>query len=414
MHQQSRSKAVDGSRSPIVPPAPVLDKSAAWDLQKQVTALRKGGDPEGAIRLAREGLAQLPDFEPLQSALCWALYDRDIKSLGEEPALDKIRQGWQTCKELQELLSNDLYGDYSAWISAVLRIATVMLDHAGSNNTSMLRTARDMLQEMDAGKLSTQGYSGGPSPAERHAMGLTKSYHRLQEWEPLRCCCENSLRLLPSGTNGELWLRHRLGLACLELGDVRSAAPHLAFVLQRKPGEWWANYNDGRVKAATGDASGATRAFATALKGGTLHMKTQVMVDLADILRAQGNSEDADRHHLVAREIRSKQGWKSSAEIDAPLEPDQNTTPQDLPKLKQFWEELTPEERHRGRVRSVLPNGGSGFLDMDGGGSVYFTMKRDQPAPPEGSSVTCRMVDSFDKKKQQASRKAIDVQVVRS
>ena len=380
-----------------------------WDLAKEATTLRKKGDIAASIALASESLTRFPNFEPLQSSLCWSLYTRDIKSLGDTPTVNELRQGWRTCKEIHKLLCADLYGEFSAWIPSVLTVASAMLNHAGGNTTNMLRSAQDMLQEMDATKLSTEGFLAIPSPAERHALGITKAYHRLQEWEQLRKSCESALQLLPSGSDSELWLRHRLGIACLELDDALSAAPHLAHVVQRKPNEWWAHYNDGLAKAAIGNQSGAIWSFATALKGGSLQMKTSVMVDLADILRVQGNVEAANRHHLVARKIRLDQGWSSTSEIDAPLAPDEISTPQDLHKLKLLWDELTPEERHQAQIHTVFKNGGSGFLNLDGGESVYFTMKPGESALPKGTEVTCRVVDSFDKKKQQTSKKAIDL-----
>lgn len=388
-----------------------MNESEAWALSKQVTSQRKSGDAEGAVNVAREGLQLLPDFEPLQSALCWALYERDIKSLTEEPTLEELRKGYATCREIRTLLANDLYGDFSTWVHAVLRISKDMLAHQGGDRSRIVKCARDMLAEVDPDKLSKTGYQGGPSPFERHALSFTKALNISKEWSKARQACTAALPLIPKGGDTESWIRHRLGLALLELGEPSLAAEHISFILSKKPTEWWALRNDGRVKIATGDTQGAIRAFASALKGGALHMKTQAMIELAHLLRSQGNMADADLHHLVARQIRLDQGWPSTSEIDQPIKPDQQANSEDKQKLKELWDTLTPEVRECGKIHKVFENGGAGFIQLDNGTSLYFSMAMGTPAPPEGTVISCRIVDSFDKKKQQTSKKAIDVKL---
>lgn len=388
-----------------------MEESEAWPLAKKVTFLRKSGNIEEAVKIATDGLQLLPNFEPLKSALCWTLYERDIKSFSETPNLDQLRKGFSTCNEIKVLLAPDLQGDFSAWIPAVLRTAKCLLSHEGGDRPRMTKCAKDLLSEIDPNKLSSTGFQGGPSPLERHALSYTKALHATKEWAKIRRACEAALPNSPKGGDTELWLRHRLGLALLELGEPGLAAEHIAFVLSKKPTEWWAQRNDARVRIATGDTQGATHALASALKGGALHMKTQAMIELAHLLRARGDLADADLHHLVARQIRLDKGWPSTAEIDAPIEPDQKATPDDKRKLKELWDVLTPEVRERGKIRKVFENGGSGFILLTGGESLYFSMPMGKTAPPEGSAISFRIVDSFDKKKQQTSKKAIDVKL---
>ena len=395
--------------------APLQSQPDAWELNKEITALRKGGDVTAAIALAEEALEQLPDSEPIRSAFAWALYDRDIKSLPEDADLNATRRGWRTCEKLRELLSEDLYSQYSAWVPAVLRVSARMLSLDNADRTRRLTTVSKMLTEVDGDKLSTERFQDRPSPMERHALQLTKALYSLAEWEELKHVCQSALLRLSGCPDTELWLHNRLGLALLELNEPQTARTHLTKVLSRKNAEWWAHRNVGRAHAACGDSKEATKAFATALLGGQLQMKTAVMVGLAHELRSAGDVELADRHHRVARQIRLDNNWHSTPEIDAPLDVSTSeSAPDDLSRLEACWKELSAVPREEGVVQKVLDNGGAGFLSLDRGDRVYFAMPRDVAAPPEGMRVTCRVVPSFDKKQQRESTKAVDVQPLAS
>ena len=50
--------------------------SAAWDARALVDELRKSGQTARAIDLGDDALAVWPSFDPLQSALAWAIYRR--------------------------------------------------------------------------------------------------------------------------------------------------------------------------------------------------------------------------------------------------------------------------------------------------------------------------------------------------
>ena len=393
--------------------APLQTKPDEWELNKEITALRKRGDLEAAIVMAEKAIEQFPDSEPVRSAFAWALYDRDIKTLSDDADLEATRRGWRTCEKLRELLLKDLYGSYSAWVPAVLRVSARMLSLDTPDDKPRLTTICKMLTEVDAAKLSAERFQNLPSPLERHALQLTKALHALSEWEELKRVCQSALPRLSNFKDTELWLHHRLGLALLELNEPQTALTHLRQVLKRKNAEWWAHRNVGRALSAIGDSDGASKAFATALRGGNLHMKTAVMISLAHELRAADDVESADRHHRVARQIRIDNNWQSTAEIDAPLDGSTSVpAPDDLQQLEVLWEKLSAVPREVGIVQKVLDNGGAGFLTLDRGGRVYFAMPRGISAPPEGTRVTFRIVPSFDKKQRRESTKAVDVQRV--
>ena len=392
-------------------PATAIANPGPWDLAHEVTRLRKSGDVAMAIVAGEEALEQFPDSAPVRSALAWALYDRDIKALDGDTDPARLRAGWMTCNRLHELLKADLYNRFSAWPTAVLRACSAMLDCSDGDSKSRPDAVSKMLSLVDPTQLSREGFRDGPSPMERHALQLTKALQRLGAWKELKQACLDALPRVAGCRDTELWLRRRLGLALLELDEPKAALPHLEHVLRRQPTQWWAHHNVGRARAGVGDEKGAIRAFATALQGGQLHMKTHVMVALADRLRAGGDVEDADRHHRVARKIRIDKGWKSTVVIDAPLGESTSVLQDDVPRLEALWTELTATPREWGRVIKVFEHGGAGFLELDRGERVYFVMPKETPAPPEGTRVTCRVVESFDQKKQQASNKAIDVNV---
>ena len=383
----------------------------AWRSSREITLLRKGGNASAATALAEEALLQFPESEPVRSALAWALYDRDIKVLKNAAGTDDLKKAWRSCKRMRELLDDDLYGRFSAWVPAVLGLASALLDATVGNQGRNTAAARELLEGLDPAELSTETFGDVPSPMERYALRLSKALQQLGAWSDLRQLCEQALPRVAGRRETELWLHHRLGLALLQLDESGAALEHFEYVLARKSTQWWAHYNVGLAKDKSDDTEGALREFAYALQGGDLHKKTHVMVSLAARLRARGELEMADRHHRIARQLRIDHGWKSTPEIDGPLgaRASEPALDEDLPRLKMRWDELTAVPREQGRILKVFNNGGAGFIALDRGTDVYFAMPRETMAPPEGTRVSCRVVPSFDRKKGQASEKAVDV-----
>ena len=132
-------------------------------LARDITALRKIGDIEGAIsrfRAAPENERHLPE---VRSAAAWVVYERDIKPIS--PAAQREDQTLQvTDKMLKDALlavekiktwcQHDLHSSFSAYPTSLLMVAKAFKAHEAYEQLQTL------LESVDASQLST--ISSGP------------------------------------------------------------------------------------------------------------------------------------------------------------------------------------------------------------------------------------------------------------
>jgi tetratricopeptide (TPR) repeat protein/cold shock CspA family protein len=380
-------------------------EAAAWDARAIVDRLRKAGQIDEAVRFGEEAVGQWGGFAPLRSALAWAFYTRDIRSLSELSDLHARRRGKEALARIEELVSSGPYSTFSPWPRAALTFAAVLAD-------GWPAAALTLLDRLDPTLLSVELSGDYPSLRSRWHLATTKALEALGRWDDLLASCDAALAA-PGFRAGDLrWIFRRRAAALEATGDLSGAAAILR-ELRGRLREWYVDADLARVLGAMGETADAIDASRRALAAeGELAPRWRTVALLADLL-AEVDPQLSGAHIQLGRVLRRDAGWRADSHLELVARsrglPDDLATTIDISPLRDSWRPASGLVRSSGVVKTLLPGGGSGFITSDEGGDLYFGMPRGENAPVAGSHVTFRIVDSFDAKKGTASKRAVDV-----
>ncbi|MDC0359170.1 hypothetical protein OAM92_00400 [Acidimicrobiales bacterium] len=386
--------------------------SAAWDARKVASRLRKGGQLGEAIRFAEDCLKHWPTFEPIRNELAWSLYSRDLGPLEPETADAGQRDTAKSSLErIQDLCAATPYDTFSAWPQATLKLATIALGRWPLQAIKLLET-------LDPAQLSGQGTGEYPSLCTRWHLNVTKSLKELERWDDLLAACDTALDGSKLRDQDRPWVRRRWAIALHNLGRHEESATIL-MGLRSEMRKWWLEADLARALAGAGQPTKAMDACRRSLCfPGELSARWETVFLLGQLAEAEDDITLAHSHYSLARHLRVQSGWPAHPELDAAAarlgETGEPPLEFDLNDVRTGWQAAEDASRVSGVVKVVLPEGKSGFLTPDSGSEdLYFAMTRgaSEPAPPVGTHVTFRVIDGFDKKKNAASRKAIDLRV---
>lgn len=386
-----------------------VSDSAAWDARKLVRELRSDGHADLAVEFGERATAQWPMFEPLRSELAWSLHYRDIRPVDPETASrDQRRHARDALERIRALSSAEPYGRYSAWPHAVLGVAKLV--------GGWPEAALAILDEVEPWHLSSEISGVYPSMEGRWYLAATHALQEMRDWSEQLRRCTMALDGASLRVEDSRLIRRRKAIALEHLQRFGEAADLLRS-LQAERGEWWVDADLARTLAAMGHTDEAIRACRGALaKPADLKMKWKTVVLLAELLE-NADPDLAQAHFQLARSLRLGAGWRPDPHLEkrAAAAGISGVAPTrvDLAPILKTWRDVPDPSRSIGTIKAVLQNGQSGFLARDDGTDFYFAMPRNssEPAPPAGTRVSFRVVDGFDKKKNQPSKRAVDLRL---
>lgn len=380
----------------------------AWEVAAAIDRASKAGQHDEAFGLADRGLARHPDSGRLRGAKAWALYRRDIGSLGDTPDLEHRRRAKRALDEITDLVAEERYGSFSPVIRGTLRFSQALLERYPT-------AALDILRSLDESQLDGTPSQDFPSDRGQWYLKVTSALKALERWEELVTTTSVALESSSLRPDDEVWIRHRLGLAFLKQDRPVEALEHLRAARARKA-EWWLDLliAEALIGLARTDEATATLARVASDKLRS-PFAYRVFTLLGDLL-SPGDRDAAGTFIQQARYLRTKAGWPADAQTEAIAERlDVELTPEvepDHAALRSALADLSRAQRVEGTVAKVLANGGSGFLALEDGTSLYFSMAPGETAPADGTRVSFEVIDSYDKKKDRPSQKAVDVRSV--
>lgn len=379
-----------------------------WEVAAAIDQASKAGQHDEAFDLAEKGLARHTGSGRLRGAKAWALYRRDIRSLGDTPDLPHRQRAKRALDEITELVGDERYGNFSPVIRGTLRFSQALLDR-------FPKAALEILNTLDESQLDGTPSQDFPSDRGEWYLKTTAALKDLERWEDLATTASAALASASLRTDDDVWILHRLGLGYLKQGHWEEALEHLRTARARKP-EWWLDLLIAEALLGLGESEEAkvllARVAADNLRSPFAY---RVFTLLGDLLRA--SDAGAARSCIQqARYLRSKADWSIDTETEeiarglgVDLTPDVEP---DQAALRTLLADLAPRQRGQGTVTKVLANGGSGFLALEDGTSLYFSMAPGETAPETGTQVRFTIIDGYDKKKDRPSEKAVDVQTV--
>ncbi len=393
-----------------------------WEVGADLRAVSRLDAPR-AVELGEEIVRDHPDAAVVATSLAWAHYRRDISPVaGSETIDDQTMQRLRRClRRIHDLNDGELYGRYSAFPIAVLRVAT--LTREGRPDYAV-----KLLSRLDPAELDdTTDDQRFPSPRQRYQVLLAAVLRRLKRWEDTRDAARAGLELTDLHEMAERELLWSLGVALDGLGD-----PAAIGVLERHlevRRTWWSLERLATALARHGHHTRALETVRQALDGtrlthlsrvgGSLLLAAELLADRPDGGGAADGSPDPTelaRDHLrLLRWNRAREGWrpKSAAEelarrLGLPADPDDWSRKHAagvLGRLRDWW---AGAGRETGTVRKLI-NTGSGFIERDRGGDIYFSVRRGDTPPAEGTRVSYRVQEGYDRKKGRKADRAVDV-----
>jgi hypothetical protein len=378
---------------------------ASWDARRLVTELSKAGEHELAVEHGDRAIKVWATFEPLSSALSWALYRRDLADVTEESNLEHRRRAKQSVDRIQELCKAAPYDTYSPWPTSALKFASVLAKR-------WPLPALDLLKQLDPMSLSDTKSEKFSADRERWYMLTTKALETAQSWEELSQACDMALAQSCIDAKNQKWIRLRRAEAWRHLGRVEEAEPIIG-AEAKASGDWWLFARWARVLVdlkRTHEALDA--AYRALMAGGASSFGWETLALVGELLEHSEPVFAAD-HVKLSKLFREKEGWPTNQPLED-LAQRLNVTDDDVStrelvgKLKKIWHKVEDAEREVGTVIKQL-NEGAGFIEPDfGSGSLFFSVPRDSKMqlPEVGARVSFVRQKSYDKKKDRESERA--------
>jgi hypothetical protein len=386
-------------------------------------ALRKIGRSQEGLGIAREGARMLAKGEgvgtwkpdklklALYGLAAWCVYDTEVCN-NEAAAI--LERAARTIRRTLEQSGGSLTESRSPYIRAAFKAAKAVtkggharnaLDLLGPLSPDVLDTTRTTLPN---GKESV-------TDRERWYLLMSSAMEKEQAWDDIlrlwdRATADNTLN------EGSLfYLEYRRGCSLQALGRVEEAVQVLGGLAAKKR-EWWVLQKLATAKWMLNRRRSAMADAALGLLSSDLNEMTGKFVLLIGEWAA-----DEKQTHLASLARRfvegtwEAQGWPIKAEMRQRLEnlpPENGLADLALSEVGKrlrasLWQELDRVDPPlEGIVQKLIGNGKAAFLRIDGRPSVYARLPRGTNFR-EGMRVQCRIVASFDRKKQQASEEAI-------
>lgn len=390
-----------------------------WDVWGYAQTLRKLNRSSEALEVCRELYRKNSDFAPGRNLYGWCIYDTELK--GEDLRDDGVIAA---VRAIVQLTPQEQYSPYE-W--AVFKL----LDYLKGKPNPDWNQILEWGDCLDPTLLSTEpnrytDSSGksrvNASPREKWYMHMTKALEELSRFEDCINLCQHGLQDIPTlHHDNDVWFRWRIAKSKIGLGQIEEAIGDLHFILERKQ-DWFFSHELANAYSQMGKHELALEhALTAALAPGEVSYKWKLYVLLADLLERAGKPEEAEQHLLLAAKIHQESGWDIPSEVANRVDVDvENETPgvkRLSRQLEELWKQLRYQnkQRYQGVIRSLLSNGKAGFIKDEAGNDHYFQAQSfEGPLHRmcEGTRVTFFVEDSFDKKKNKKSTKAVNVEPV--
>ncbi|MCB0538090.1 MAG: hypothetical protein KDE33_11265 [Bacteroidetes bacterium] len=376
-----------------------------------------------ALELCREIYPNNKDFEQIKGLYAWSIYYTEIKD-------NEIKDEARFFKAAQAITQLTKQEDkYSPYLLVVYKVLEYLNNKAIFNPSKVIEWT-DKLEKttLDATPFSFEDKEGKTrelaSKKEQYYSLRTKALFELNRSQDCIECCHEALESFSKfHYDNDIWFKRLIALSNAKLSNFEEAITQLKELLKKK-NEWFIQKEIAELFLQVDNINEAEKyAIDGALNFGDADKKLNLYLLIADILQRQGKSDEARKHIEFICKIRQEKQWK----IDNELQQQVTLFNIDLSKLPNFkviqnelrriWDNLkfSTQDQFKGLIKSILPNGKAGFVEIERGKSYYFQLKdfkgrRD--LIKEGQKVIFYLEDSFDQKKNQPTKNAVNVKPI--
>ena len=376
-----------------------------------------------ALQICREVYKMKPDFRYNNDVYAWCIYYKEISK-------NDVSDEFTFLKAAEGILKLSKQAKYSPYEVTVFKV----LDFY---NKKPIFPASEILKwtaRLDPIILDDTTFEGKTKDGKKKELASRKEkYYMLRikalfENKNYTECIELSEFALKNFTkfhyDNDIWFQRHIANSNFMMGKLDIAVNQLKDVLQKKK-EWFIQKEIADVYFRKQDYKNSLKyAVASAINFGKIENKIHLFELLYEILIALKNPILAKKHIEMVCLIRKKNQWKfnddfskllSKLKINTENLPQFNTIKSEL---KRNWEKLKYSDKiiKNGIIKTILPHGKAGFVLSETNESYYFPISNINFHPKqliEGLKVTFYIEDSFDKKKQQNSKIAVNVNLIR-
>lgn len=386
-------------------------------------ALRKIGRSHEGLEIAREGARMLAKGEgvgtwkperlkpALYGLAAWCVYDTEVR---DNDAAAVLERAARTIRKTLEQSGGSLTDPRSPYLRVAFKAAKAV------TNGGHARNALELLDPLSPDALDTTRTTlpngkDTVTDRERWFLLVSKAMEKEQAWDDILQLWERAIADKTLNDWTLYFLEYRRGCALQALGWVEEAVKVLGGLAARKR-EWWVLQELATAKWTLNRRRSAMADAAIGLLGSDLNEMTGKFVLLIGEWAAiEGQTPLASLARRFVEGMWETQGWPIKSEMrqrldDLPLDDGLADLPVDDVGRRlraALWHELDRVDPPlEGTVHKLIGDGKAAFLRIDGRPNVYARVPRGVNLR-EGMRVQCRVVASFDRKKQQASEEAI-------
>lgn len=389
-----------------------------WDGWGYAFSLYKTQQYQEALTICRALYPRFKKFDLLRSLYARSILQTQFKS-PNPPSLEVLDKALKGI-----FMLSPPYEPYAVSPLAVFQYAKIAM---AQQNISWSKIEY-WLGKMEPGLLDAEAfqsintdgrsYEVASQQEQWYALMLKSKAGQNKAEELLSLLAEARKKKLKWHYNNDIWFARKEAFAYAQLHQKEKAVQILKKILLQKK-DWFLIYDLAKLTEDSNERKVLLCQAALAKGKPTMKLK------LFESIYQEFLDEDpqmAGKHLSLIASLRKENNWEVSPSLTDKinqLNPEGSVEESKtlLRTLKEFWKKHIPDysksrERQNGKVMNILPNGFAGFIKTKTE-SVFFSLK-DFKGPEkikEGDQVSFEVVDSFDKKKQKRSQRAIKIKL---
>lgn len=402
-----------------------------WDIWGYVHSLRKTGQTDKSIELSEKHLIEYPDFSNLKNNLVWAYFDKSIRKFDSNKVSDT-----EHALERILVLQGQMEVNDEKTIPCPFCVGVFKVLKAYKKPNFNASKVRYWLDKLDPEKLSKKEQTTvSEDSKERKLASDYENYYsylatllykekKYQESIEVSEFALANIQILHYDNN--IWFKRRIALCHIELGDL-SKGEEILKSLDSGKGEKWFIEND--ISLIYFEQNDFEKALEYALKAaknfGDDLMKINLYVHLARIFFKLQKIDEAKVHAELVIAIKQANDSRIDLELqklityfklDISQRIDLRVKKKEAEKI---WDNhlFEGQEKLKGTINKILPNGKSGFIKQDNSRDAYYfnfsSVKARKQDIQEGKSVNFYLKNSFDKKRNKESKEAIEIVIIK-
>ncbi len=400
-----------------------------WDGWNYAHCLSKQKDYKNALKICREVYEIKKNFEQNNELYAWCIYHTEIKIEKVENEQLLFKAGEAIIKLTKQKPTKQQSDSPCVYSLSIFKI----LDYLNKKTIYNPKQIIYWTEKLNPVFLETVPFKFTDNEGKERELASKK-----EEWYSLRSkalyenrdfkdcisLSEVALKSLPKfHYDNDIWFKRNIALSKAELGNIETAIEELKSLLKRK-NEWFIQKEIAELYKRQKKIDDAVKyAVDAALNYGDPDKKMNLYKLLADLLKIQNKIQEAKTHIELIYKIRLENQWKIDLELldlvnSYNIDKNNIHTAKELIRdLKKIWETLKfgDQEVLRGIIKTIISEGKAGFVETEDKKLFYFStkdFKGKQHLIKEGLKVSFFLKDSFDKKKNQPTKNAVNIKPI--